>query len=74
MAGELDQADILRRKWKTAPGQLWRIPSRSQNGKSHRLALWRFPRLPQAQDRLMDGCSALLLATEAPLRHRLRRP
>ena len=61
----IDKSGELQRKWSTAAGQIWEIPSKTVKGKAHRLlcgdstveadVVW-----------LMDGKKAVLFATDPP--------
>jgi DNA modification methylase len=64
-APQLDKADHLQRKWKTACGQLWEIPSKSLPGKFHRLLCGNSTSTDDIA-RLMQGQQAALVSTDPP--------
>lgn len=61
----IDQAELLRAKWGTEPGQLWVIPSRTDLTLTHRIVCGDAGD-PQTVARLMDGGTAQLLMTSPP--------
>lgn len=64
-AADLERANALQAKWQTAPGQLWRIPSRSLRNKEH-LLLCGDSRETAHVARLMAGSRAHLLVWDPP--------
>jgi hypothetical protein len=62
---QLDRADDLRDKWKTALGQLWELPSSTLGGKTHRLLCGDSTSSSDVQ-RLFAGERATLCATDPP--------
>lgn len=61
---QLDRAEELMAEWGTAPGQLWRLPSRVE-GQFHLLACGDSTN-PAVVQRLMAGQRATLFATDPP--------
>ena len=61
----IDKSGELQRKWSTAAGQIWEIPSQTVKGKAHRLLCGDCTDVEQVK-RLMDGKRAVLFATDPP--------
>lgn len=57
--------DKLQKKWKTAPGQVWEIPSRTVRGRSHRI-ICGSSLDASVVERLMDGAVADMMWTDPP--------
>lgn len=62
---QIDRAEELRDKWSAERGQLWKIPSRTVIGGTHRLLCGDSTNLDDVT-RLMDGKRACLFATDPP--------
>ncbi len=62
---QVDDAEVLRRKWGTAPRQVWEIPSLKTPGKGHRLMCGDSTN-PADVLLLMNGERAVLFATDPP--------
>lgn len=61
----IDQAGELQKKWRTKTGQLWLIPSKSLNGRSHRLLCGDSTSAADVE-RVMGGKKVALVATDPP--------
>ena len=61
----IDKSGELQRKWSTAAGQIWEIPSKTVKGKAHRLMCGDFTDVEQVKT-LMAGKRAVLFATDPP--------
>ena len=62
---QIDRATEMQEKWRTAPGQLWEIPSAAVPGRTHRL-LCGDSRRAEDTLRVMDGDNARWCWTDPP--------